>query len=80
LSAAPDGRTPAGWPGPVGGHDPAVPFLDRGAACSDRFGVYASYVSKCKAGERRAGLVELAQFCRAYGINLVDFLRDARLT
>ena len=42
--------------------------------------MYASYVSKCKAGERRAGLVELAQFCRAYGINLVDFLRDARLT
>jgi hypothetical protein len=27
----------------------------------------------------RVDVVELAQFCRADGINLVDFLRDARL-
>jgi hypothetical protein len=42
-------------------------------------GVYASYVSKCESGERRVDVVELAQFCRAYGITLIDFLRDARL-
>jgi hypothetical protein len=36
-------------------------------------------VSKCESGERRVDVVELAQFCRAYGVSLIDFLRDARL-
>jgi hypothetical protein len=46
---------------------------------ADRLGVYASYVSKCESGERRVDVVELAQFCRAHGITLVDFLKEARL-
>jgi transcriptional regulator with XRE-family HTH domain len=46
---------------------------------ADRLNVYASYVSKCESGERRVDVVELAQFCRAYEIGIVDFLRDARL-
>lgn len=41
--------------------------------------VYASFVSKCESGERRVDVVELALFCKLYGIDLVDFLREAGL-
>jgi transcriptional regulator with XRE-family HTH domain len=44
-----------------------------------RLGAYASYVSKCESGERRVDAVELAEFCRVYGVGLVDLLREAGL-
>lgn len=34
-----------------------------------------SYVSKCEAGERRVDVVELADFCRVYGIKAESFVR-----
>jgi transcriptional regulator with XRE-family HTH domain len=42
--------------------------------------VYASYVSKCESGERRIDVIELAEFCRLYGIGLADLLKSAGLT
>jgi transcriptional regulator with XRE-family HTH domain len=44
-----------------------------------RLGVYASFVSKCESGERRLDVVELAAFCRVYGVRLADFLADLGL-
>ncbi|MFN0196056.1 MAG: helix-turn-helix domain-containing protein [Planctomycetaceae bacterium] len=44
-----------------------------------KFGAHASFVSKCESGERRIDIVELADFCRVYGISLADFLRRAEL-
>jgi transcriptional regulator with XRE-family HTH domain len=43
------------------------------------FRSHASFVSKCEAGERRVDAVELAEFCRLYGVKLSTFLRDAGL-
>jgi transcriptional regulator with XRE-family HTH domain len=43
------------------------------------FGSHASFVSKCETGERRVDVVELAQFCRLYGVNLASFLKNAGL-
>jgi transcriptional regulator with XRE-family HTH domain len=42
-----------------------------------RIGTYASYVSKCESGERRIDVVELAEFCRVYGVKLSDLLEVA---
>jgi transcriptional regulator with XRE-family HTH domain len=42
-----------------------------------KFGAHASFVSKIESGERRIDVVELADLCRAYGITLPAFLRDA---
>ena len=42
-----------------------------------RLGAYASYVSKCESGERRLDVVELAEFCRVYGVPLVELLKAA---
>jgi Helix-turn-helix domain len=42
-----------------------------------RLKVYASFVSQCESGERRVDVVELAAFCRVYGLDLFQFLRDA---
>lgn len=42
---------------------------------AERLDVYASYVSKCESGERRIDVVELAEFCRVYGVKLADLLR-----
>ncbi len=42
-----------------------------------RFGAHAPFVSKCESGERRIDVVELAEFCRIYGVTLSDFLADA---
>jgi transcriptional regulator with XRE-family HTH domain len=41
-----------------------------------RLGTYASYVSKVESGERRLDVVELAEFCRLYGVKVVDLLRS----
>jgi len=43
------------------------------------FGAHASFVSKCESGERRVDVVELADFCRLYGISLSTFLKNAGL-
>ena len=43
------------------------------------FESHASFVSKCESGERRVDVVELAAFCRLYGISLIDFCRKAGL-
>ncbi|HEV3272887.1 MAG TPA: helix-turn-helix transcriptional regulator [Candidatus Methylacidiphilales bacterium] len=34
-----------------------------------------SFVSKCESGERRVDVVELAQFCRVYGVTIGNFLK-----
>ncbi len=44
-----------------------------------KLGTYASYVLKCESGERRIDVVELADFCRVYGVGLVDFTKSARI-
>lgn len=44
---------------------------------ADKLGVYASYVSKCESGERRVDVVELAQFCQTYRVELTSLLRVA---
>jgi transcriptional regulator with XRE-family HTH domain len=44
-----------------------------------KLGTYMSYVSKCESGERRIDVVELADFCRLYGIKLTDFLKSVSL-
>jgi transcriptional regulator with XRE-family HTH domain len=46
---------------------------------AERLGVYASYVSKCESGERRIDVVELAAFCRVYGVGLTPLLASAGL-
>ena len=43
------------------------------------FGTHASFVSKVELGERRIDIVELAEFCRLYGVGLTDFLTRAGL-
>ncbi|MCA9073718.1 MAG: helix-turn-helix transcriptional regulator [Planctomycetaceae bacterium] len=44
------------------------------AVVGKKFGAHASFVSKCESGERRIDVVELAEFCRIYGITVSDFL------
>jgi transcriptional regulator with XRE-family HTH domain len=39
-----------------------------------KFGSHASFVSKIESGERRIDVIELAEFCRVYGIPLTTFL------
>jgi transcriptional regulator with XRE-family HTH domain len=34
-----------------------------------------SFLSKCENGERRVDVVELIEFCRAYGISVGDFVK-----
>ncbi|MDP1798580.1 MAG: helix-turn-helix transcriptional regulator [Planctomycetaceae bacterium] len=41
-----------------------------------RFGAHASFVSKCESGERRIDILELAQFCKLYGVKLAVFLQS----
>ena len=40
-----------------------------------RFGSHASFVSKCESGERRIDVIELAFFCKLYGVSVFDFLK-----
>lgn len=42
-----------------------------------KFGSYASFVSKVESGERRLDIIELADFCKLYGIPLAVFLSRA---
>ena len=49
------------------------------AEVAERLGLYASFVSKVESGERRLDVVELAQFCKAYGVELVALLKAAKL-
>jgi transcriptional regulator with XRE-family HTH domain len=35
-----------------------------------------SFVSKCERGERRLDLVQLAEFCRALNLPLIDFVQE----
>lgn len=44
-----------------------------------RLNVYATFVCKCESGERRLDVVELAEFCRIYGISLSELARRAGL-
>jgi transcriptional regulator with XRE-family HTH domain len=41
--------------------------------------LYASFVSKVESGERRLDVAELAAFCKAYGVDLIDFLKEVGL-
>jgi transcriptional regulator with XRE-family HTH domain len=47
---------------------------------ADKFGAHPSFVSKCESGERRIDVVELADFCRLYGMPLAEFLARAEVT
>ncbi len=41
-----------------------------------RFSAHASFVSKCESGERRIDVLELAQFCKLYGVKVSVFLQS----
>jgi transcriptional regulator with XRE-family HTH domain len=41
---------------------------------AQRVGQTQSFVSKCERGERRIDVVELRTFCRAFGLNLKQFV------
>ena len=43
------------------------------------FRTHASFVSKVESGERRIDVVELADFCKLYGVRLTAFLKSAGL-
>ena len=47
------------------------------ATVGKKFGAHASFVSKCESGERRIDVVELAAFCKIYGLSLTDFLETS---
>lgn len=44
-----------------------------------KFDAHASFISKVESGERRIDVVELAEFCRVYGVPLPTFLVRAGL-
>lgn len=44
-----------------------------------RLNVYATFVCKCESGERRLDVVELAEFCRLYGISISELAQRAGL-
>lgn len=43
------------------------------------FHTHHSFVSKVESGERRLDVVELADFCKLYGVRLSAFLKTAGL-
>jgi transcriptional regulator with XRE-family HTH domain len=43
------------------------------------FRTHASFVSKVESGERRVDVVELADFCKLYGVRLAAFIKRAGL-
>jgi len=43
------------------------------------FQAHASFISKVESGERRIDVVELADFCKVYGVRLGAFLKKAGL-
>jgi len=44
-----------------------------------KFGTHPPFVSKCESGERRIDVIELADFCRIYGISLHTLLLRAEV-
>lgn len=44
-----------------------------------KFGAHASFISKCESGERRVDVIELADFCKIYGVTLEEFLKRVEL-
>jgi transcriptional regulator with XRE-family HTH domain len=44
---------------------------------AEHFRTYPSFVWKVENGERRLDVVELADFCRLYGLKLAAFLKRA---
>lgn len=49
------------------------------AVVGKKFGAHASFVSKIESGERRIDVVELAEFCRIYGVSVSEFLASVGL-
>jgi transcriptional regulator with XRE-family HTH domain len=49
------------------------------AEVAEKLGAYANFISKVESGERRVDVVELAALCKVYRVDLVDFLKAARL-
>lgn len=43
------------------------------------FGAYMSFVNKVETGERRIDVVELADFCKLYGVKLSAILKQAEI-
>jgi ribosome-binding protein aMBF1 (putative translation factor) len=43
---------------------------------AERLAETQSFVSKCERGERRIDIVELRQFCAAFGLTLKQFVAD----
>lgn len=50
------------------------------AEVARKFDTHASFVSKIESGERRIDVVELAEFCRLYGVSLTTFLSSVGLS
>jgi transcriptional regulator with XRE-family HTH domain len=44
-------------------------------AASEKLSTYKTYVSKCETGERRIDVIELAEFCKLYGVPLRRIFR-----
>ena len=44
-----------------------------------KFDSHASFISKIESGERRIDVVELAEFCKIYGVSLSEFVSEAGL-
>ena len=45
------------------------------AELAKRLGETQSFVSKCERGERRLDIIELREFCLAFGSSLPEFVR-----
>lgn len=41
-----------------------------------KFDHHPPFISKVESGERRIDVIELADFCRLYGVSLFDFLKS----
>jgi transcriptional regulator with XRE-family HTH domain len=46
------------------------------AEIAERLGETQSFISKCERGERRLDIVETRAFCRAMGVNFVEFVTE----
>src|SRR5579885_408145 len=41
---------------------------------AERLGTFQAFVSQCERGERRVDIIETRAFCRAFGIDLAEFV------